>query len=195
MRKFLTAPAVIARTTSFTEPPRAFLIILMSSRGISVQSNLRFGPMSGFRGVRSEGVSHPDLSDEMAAIDLSIALSVISWASWTRSRMLDRPSTTFLVILAVSATASCVGVGAFRGFHSGASSIVESGTTFNRTVVRSTPETPSIMQWWILAMMANRSSETFDHPQFPEWLVPVELVGHDAPRECLELLVGAGLGQ
>ena len=34
------APVVVARTTSFTDPPRAFFTDLTSTRSISVQSNL-----------------------------------------------------------------------------------------------------------------------------------------------------------
>ena len=147
-------------TTSLSEPPSWFLTCFRSARGRSVQSNRRLGPMSGFSGVRSDVVSQPDRSDDMAAADLSMVRSARSRPSRTVSDRLVSLSMSRRVACAASETASWLGVGAGRGIHAGASSMSEVGITLRRIVVRSTPESPSIMQWWILAIIANRSSSS-----------------------------------
>ena len=58
--------------------------------------------------------------------------------------------------------------------------------------IRSTPEMPSIMQWWILEMTREAAAlETLDEPHLPHRLPAVELLRHDAAGQALELALVA----
>ena len=56
----------------------------------------------------------------------------------------------------------------------------------------SVPDTPSTMQWWVFDAMAQRSPlQPIDHPDLPQRLGPVELLGHDPAHQVAELGLAA----
>ena len=68
-----------------------------------------------------------------------------------------------------------------------------SGAVSKRTVVMSTPETPSTRQWWLLVDEREAAAlDPVDQPHLPQRLRAVEALGEDPGRQGPQLLLVAG---
>ena len=92
----------------------------------------------------------------------------------------------------------CASLGSDCGSHGRTGGVSPTGTGFasNRTVARSTPETPSTRAWCVLRH--DREAvvlEALHQPHLPQRLRAVELLREHPARELLQLAVVAGRGQ
>jgi len=151
----LTAPATMASMTSLTVALCSFLILLTSPSGICSQSNARDPLIGPLRLVLALWVNHPEDSDAAAARARSVQLEVQFPISEGAFKM---PASTPETLRDISRTTSSVPFGAGLANQGFGSLISNSAVKSRRTAMRSTPDMPSIMQWWILAMSAKPSS-------------------------------------
>ena len=151
------APATAARMTSLTVPPSSFLTCFRSASEARTQAKRRCGPMSTLNGVcgapmparASEpggggGLCQPrDDARRGPRSDAAGAPNDLARADQPLDQRLAR---------------SCGALGSGSGIHCSRGGAVSGGSfsRSKRTVVMSTPETPSTMQWWVLATIAKR---------------------------------------
>ena len=151
-----SAPATVARMTSFTVPPCAARTALTFASGISTISNRRCGPMGTFRGdcgARPIVTTSTNGLRPLNTSPRSFTASLFGWSACLAIR------SGFESCSLIELTRRSVALGAFRGFHgAGAGGGEGSGWRSISTVARSTPETPSSMQWCVLLTMAKRDS-------------------------------------
>ena len=136
-----------------TVPPRVFLTRLNSPRSARTKASRRWGPISTLNGV---------LVAETPASSI-FPVAPIPRSTWRGPRRAARkPRTISGGLVRRSRIASLSrsrsegsGLGAHLGGRSGGGG--GSSSRSNRTVVMSTPETPSTSAWWLLPTIANRS--------------------------------------
>ena len=135
-----------------------FLICFTCSRGVSNVAKRRLGPTFPLIGVSDAEVSQPEDSEYPAARARWTPLCSSSLASSVSCRTDRRAPRALPVRLAVSRTSSSLPDGSARATKGTGSSISSEGARLSRTAIRSTPDIPSIMQWWIFETIAKVSS-------------------------------------
>ena len=158
----------------------------------AVMARRRWGPISTLKAVLG--------ADMPAPIIFEVPPSPLQRPGAARGSAARTPRTISRGLVARSRSASpssCRSVGSGRASHGGASGgPCGSASRSKRTVVMSTPETPSTSAWWLLPTIAKRPpSQPLDQPQLPERLRAVELLGEDPRGEVAQLLLGAGRRQ
>src|SRR5680860_1108669 len=148
------AAATTERTTSLTVPPCAFLTRLKSSRSARTKARRRWGPISSLKGVLGAAAATSSI--------LPVApRSRSTWRGPRRAARRARTNSRGLVARSCSASLSRSRlVGSGRGAHFGGRTGGWSGASSRskRTVVMSTPETPSTTASPWSARVTTRSS-------------------------------------
>ena len=146
--------AIVGMSGRFPGAPNLDAFWDKLARGIETISNTRALPTGRFSGDGGAGPSLESPASGPRPPTISSRARRPSVAGVSASRAISSGRTT------CSRTASAMSQsipGAGRGFHaSGGTGSGAPGSVSIRIEARSTPETPSIMQWWVLEIMANR---------------------------------------
>ena len=159
LRSFMysrNAPAAVVRTTSLTVQSAARRTAFTSSSGSVSQSKRRCGPSGPLMGVSDGGSSAWVTSSPSARARISNSARRSSVSS--RSARKPRIAASGIPNRCWSSSRnSSPGLGDGRGTYCTGSGGSFTGSTLIRSCARSTPDAPSIMQWWIFVTMANCS--------------------------------------
>ncbi len=175
-RKRRRAPATVASTTSFSVPPSRSLTALISAMFIWCQSKRRCGPTGWFSGVSERPKPEPTIS---RIARRRVRRSESGSCVWlTRSEIaLPISNGSFATDAAVSSIRSS-SLGAGRGMYFSPGAKPSSGFAVSSTFSRSTLETPSTMQWWILLIIAKR------FPSSRPSMIQISQSGFERSRCC-----------
>ena len=157
-RKRRTAPVTIVSTTSLSEPPSARRTAFSSSSGSTSQSKRRCGLTRSFSGVGELRWSAPPsisrtaraAHGQLAPCVLRLAHAACACRARPRRAGARGAPARRAAARRESAPAAARTAPARRSPRR-ASGLIS-------TFIRSTPETPSIMQWWTFEISAKRSS-------------------------------------
>ena len=148
-------PASTVSTTSFTVPPRADLTARVVGKENWAQANPRSPPTGRLKTVRGAGVALTGRVAELAEIISRVRCAMTSGRRASKAASVQvRLSSPRRCCVAswrrLKGSGSGCGAQASAG-GSGSSSV---GETSLSTMVRSTPETPSTIAWWIFQTTA-----------------------------------------
>ena len=150
------APEMTARTTSFTVPPKARLIALMSARSARADAHRRCGPMGPTMDRARRGASW---APALAKPSSTARSSRAARRGVCASDLIARAYSTGLWSNWPSESArSIASLGSGAGTQCSAGTTGESRLGSRSVAINSVPDTPSTMQWCTLEINAHWSS-------------------------------------